>query len=170
MAFSYSLFLVLLLLFPGFCFWAGVRVSDTTDLATPAPERPNSTATLFLVVLGSIIGHLLGNGFFALQHGWCHLTSGCLEVNFEPNIYKALLKGPKTAEQMPDFALEAWMFAMLLVGLLGGVAGYWVARRKAVTDRTDRIAFGWLNPAVQAVKAGTCARRISLSYSPSFVP
>ena len=67
MTFSYSLFLALLLLFLGLCFWAGWRVGERTDFLSPTPDRPNSTVTLFIVVFGTIAGHLLGTGFFAAQ-------------------------------------------------------------------------------------------------------
>jgi hypothetical protein len=132
----------------------GVRVGDRTDLASPAPERPNSTGTLFSVVLGTLLGHLLGTTFFALQSEWCARATTCFAVAYDPNVYRALLRGSKTAEHMTDVALEAWLFAMLIVGVLAGLLGYWLARRKFVTDYTDPVAFGWLNPVVQAVKDG----------------
>jgi hypothetical protein len=152
--FSYSLFLVLLLLFPGLCFWLGMRIGDRTDLATPAPERPNSTTTLFLVVLGTIVGHVVGSTFFVIQQAWCGATARCLSVSYDPNIYKALVSGVRTPDGVSDIAVDASFVGMLLIGLAAGAIGYWLARRKLVTDLTDALAFGWLNPAVQAVKAG----------------
>ncbi|MEH3099409.1 hypothetical protein [Sphingomonas adhaesiva] len=93
MAFSYSLFLVLLLIFPGLCFWAGWRAGERTDFLSPSPDRPNSTVTLFIVVFGTIAGHLLGTGFFAAQAAWCRVTGMCLRIGFDPNVYRALLRG-----------------------------------------------------------------------------
>lgn len=86
MAFSYSLFLILLLIFPGLCFWAGWRVGERIDFLSPSRDRPNSTLTLFMVVFGTIAGHLLGTGFFAVQASWCRATGLCVGVEFDPNI------------------------------------------------------------------------------------
>lgn len=154
MAFSYSLFLVLLLIFPGLCFWAGWRAGERTDFLSPSPDRPNSTVTLFIVVFGTMAGHLLGTGAFAAQSAWCRWTDRCFDVGFDPNVYRALLGGVSGARSASDFALEAWLFAMLLIGLATGTLAQWMAQREAVTDKTDPIAFGWLNPVVQAVKRG----------------
>ncbi len=41
-----------------------------------------------------------------------------------------------------------------LIAAATGALAYWMARRNVLTDRTDPIAYGWLNPAVQAVKKG----------------
>lgn len=131
-----------------------MRVGDRTDLATPAPERPNSTTTLFLVVLGTILGHIIGSTFFVLQTVWCTTTSFCLSVPYDPNIYKALLLGGRTPEVLSDFAVEAWLVGMLLIGFAAGGIGYWLARQSTVTNVTDALAFGWLKSAVQAVKTG----------------
>ncbi len=154
MAFSYPLFLVLLLIFPGLCFWAGWRAGERTDFLSPSPDRPNSTVTLFIVVLGTIAGHLLGTGFFAAQAVWCRATGVCFSIGFDPNVYRALLRGAADARGAPDLALEAWLLAMLLIGAITGVFAHWLVRREAVSGKTDPIAFGWLNPAVKAVKKG----------------
>ncbi len=154
MTFSYSLFLALLLLFLGLCFWAGWRVGERTDFLSPTPDRPNSTVTLFIVVFGTIAGHLLGTGFFAAQAAWCRATSVCFDPGFDPNIYRALARGGAGARDASDLALEMWLFAMLLIGAATGSIAHWLVQREAVSGKTDAIAFGWLNPAVQAVKKG----------------
>lgn len=154
MAFSYSLFLALLLLFPGLCFWAGWRAGERTDFLSPTPDRPNSTVTLFIVVFGTIGGHLLGTGFFAIQAAWCRATAFCYNPGFDPNIYRAFLRGAAGARDAPDLALEMWLLAMLLIGAVTGMIAHWMVQREAVSGKTDPIAFGWLNPAVQAVKKG----------------
>ena len=154
MAFSYSLFLVLLLLFPGLCFWAGFRLGERTDFLTPTPDRPNSTTTLLMIVLGTMLGHLIGAGAFAAQAGWCRWTRACVTTDFDPNVYRALLRGAAAQNPIPDLAIEAWLVAMLATGVATFAIGLALARSRMVTDRLDPIAFGWLNPAVQAVKAG----------------
>ena len=49
--------------------------------------------TLFIVVFGTIGGHLLGTGFFAIQAAWCRATAFCYNPGFDPNIYRAFLRG-----------------------------------------------------------------------------
>lgn len=154
MAFSYSLFIVLLLLFPGFCFWAGIRSGERSDLLTPAPDRPNSTATLFLILVGAILGHLLGTTWFVVQRIGCEWTRRCIEVSYDPNVYRALLRGTKSTTAVSDVAFEVWLLAMLLVGVVTGALGYVLIQRETVRKWIDPLTFGWLNPAVQAVKAG----------------
>lgn len=154
MAFSYTLFLVLLLIFPGLCFWAGWRFGERTDFLTPSPDVPNSTLTLFIVVVGTLLGHLLGTTFYAVQSSWCKLTELCITIPFDPNIYRALVKGTSAAGAAPDFAFELWLLSMLLVGAATGLLANWMSHWKWVTDRLDPVAFGWLTPAVQAVKQG----------------
>ncbi|MBV1692230.1 hypothetical protein KRR38_32360 [Novosphingobium sp. G106] len=154
MAFSYSLFLALLLLFPGFCFWAGWRVGQWTDFLSPAPDEPNSTFTLFMIVFGTLFGHLLGTAFFAVQGVWCRITDWCFVTGFDPNIYRALLRGTAGASAVPDLAFEVWLFSMLLIGASTGVFAHWISRREAVHAKADPITFGWLAPAVAAVKRG----------------
>lgn len=154
MAFSYSLFLVLLLLFPGLCFWAGWRFGERTDFLSPSPDVPNSTLTLFIVVIGTLAGHLLGTTYYTLQTLWCRTTGLCFQIPFDPNIYRALVKGAAAASDVPDFAFELWLFSMLMIGVGTGLLAQWLSHRKAITDRLDPIAFGWLTPAVRAVKRG----------------
>jgi len=153
LAFSYTLFLVLLLIFPGLCFWAGWRLGERTDFLTPSPDVPNSTLTLFIVVVGTLLGHLLGTSLYTLQSLWCY-TGLCLPISFDPNIYRALVKGVAGAGTAPDAAFEVWLFSMLMIGLSTGAFAYWMSHWKWITDRLDPVAFGWLAPAVQAVKRG----------------
>lgn len=154
MAFSYTLFLVLLLIFPGLCFWAGWRAGERTDFLTPSPDSPNSTLTLFIVMLGTLAGHILGAGLFAIQRVWCDTTHLCISLDHDPNIYRTLLGGASAARTASDLAIELWLFSFFMLGAVMGAVAYWTSRREAVSDRIDPIAFGWLTPAVQAVKRG----------------
>jgi hypothetical protein len=129
-------------------------LGDRTDLLTPAPDRPNSTVTLFVILLGAILGHLLGTTSFVLQRLWCGWTELCFDVAYDPNVYRALLRGGKSSAEASDVALEIWLLAMFLVGLLTGWVGYKLILNKMVRAWADPLAFGWLNPAVQAVKEG----------------
>jgi hypothetical protein len=154
LAFSYTLFLVLLLIFPGLCFWAGWRFGERTDFLMPSPDVPNSTLTLFIVVIGTLVGHLLGTSFYEVQSLWCQHTGFCYGITFDPNIYRALVKGVSSAGDAPDSAFELWLFSVLMIGIVTGVLANWMSHWKWITDRLDPIAFGWLTPAVQAVKRG----------------
>jgi hypothetical protein len=152
--FSYTLVLALLLLFPGLCAFAGLRAGERTDLLAPRPEKPNSTNTLFVVVAGTIAGHTLGAGVFALQAAWCRWTGFCWTTAYDPNVYRVLLSNQHPAGELTDFAIEWWIF---FLGALGAITGWFfsrAARSAAFKGTFDPIDFGWLNPAVQAVKAG----------------
>lgn len=154
MTFSYTLVLALLLLFPGLCAFAGLRAGERTDFLAPRPEKPNSTGTLFIVVAGTIAGHTLGAGAFALQAAWCRLTGLCVTVGYDPNVYRVLLASQHPTRVLTDGAIEWWIF---FLSALGAVTGWFfsrAARSSAFKGTFDPIDFGWLNPAVQAVKAG----------------
>lgn len=154
MTFSYTLLLVLILLFPGLCAWAGLRAVERTDLLTPRPDKPNSTATLFVIVLGTIAGHLVGSLAFALQDLWCRHTAWCATVAFDPNVYRVLFTAGKTTEVITDWAVFAWLLTLALVGLGAGALIVRLAGTAWIRDRWDAIDFGWLNTPVHAVKDG----------------
>ncbi len=157
MAFSYTLFLALILLFPGLCGWAALRMSARTNLLTPRPDKPNSTATLFIVVLGAIGGHLLGAWLLALQAILCRLSGRCLAVDFDPNVYRVLMTVTQPHEPVSDLAIGAWLLDLALVGVATGGLIERASRLPWVQDRWDTLDFGWLNPAIQAVKTRDAA-------------
>lgn len=103
---------------------------------------------------GTLFGHLLGTGFYALQALWCGRTGLCIPVAFDPNVYRALIRGVSAATTVPDIAFEIWLVSFLLIGVVTGVAAHWISRRETLTGLTDPITFGWLAPTVQAVKRG----------------
>ncbi len=111
MAFSYSFFVVLILLFPGLTFWAGLRAGEQSDFLAPAPDRPGSTLTLLIVMMGTVLGHALGASFFAALAGWREHTSFWIDVGYDPNPYKALLRGSAALRDIPDLALQSWLVA-----------------------------------------------------------
>lgn len=154
MPFSYTFFLALILLFPGLCAWAGLRTAERTDLLTPRPDKPNSTATLFVIVLGTITGHLLGTASFVAQGAWCRWTSLCASVAFDPNVYREVFTSGRTVGTVTDLAVFAWLLELAFVGLAAGALIAWLARTGLVKDRWDAIDFGWLNAAVREVKTG----------------
>ncbi|MEG8026520.1 hypothetical protein QP162_22915 [Sphingomonas aurantiaca] len=90
---------------------------------------------------------------YTLQSLWCY-TGLCLPISFDPNIYRALVKGVAGAGTAPDAAFEVWLFSMLMIGLSTGAFAYWMSHWKWINDRLAPVAFGWLAPAVQAVKRG----------------
>lgn len=154
MTFSYTLVLALLLLFPGLCAFAGLRSGERTDFLAPRPEKPNSTGTLFVVVSGTIAGHLAGAVLFDLQAIWCRSTGLCVPVAFDPNIYRVLLGMGHPAGAPTDGAIAWWIFFLGALGVLTGWAFARASRTAAFKRNFDPVEFGWLDPAVQAVKAG----------------
>ncbi len=106
-----------------------------------------------MVVLGTIIGHLIGATLFEVQSTTCGWVQ-CLEVNFDVNAYRVLMRGTASAGNAPDIAFVVWLAQALALGPLTGLGAFWLARQEPVTTRLDQIAFGWLAPAVQAVKQG----------------
>lgn len=150
--FSYTFVLALLLLFPGFCAWAGVRAGQRTDFLSPSPDLPNSTATVGIVVGGTIGGHITGAVLFTAQAWWCQATTRCVGIGFDPNVYRILLSSTHAGSSIPDAAIAWWLLALGLDGVLTGVAAYHLSRWSWLRDRWDRVSFGWLQPAVQAVK------------------
>jgi hypothetical protein len=154
LAFSFTLFLALILLFPGLCAWAVLRAADRTDLLTPRPDQPNSTSTLFIVVAGALAGHLLGATLLAVQAVACRQTSLCIGVGFDPNVYRVLFTVARGRPAVDDVAVAAWLFELTALGLLTGALMHLAARTGWIRDRWDAIDFGWLNPAVQAVRSG----------------
>ncbi len=152
--FSYTLVLALVLLLPGFCAWGGLRLVERTDLLTPRPDKPNSTSTLLVIVVGALAGHLFGALVFALQAVWCGWTRACIRVAFDPNVYRLIFEGVGKDGPVTDAAIFAWLLELVLVGVAVAVAAYGLARSRWVKDRWDILDFGWLSPAVRSVKAG----------------
>lgn len=107
-----------------------------------------------MIMVGTIGGHLLGGGIFALQSLWCAWTQICVNVDFDPNIYRTLLRGSAAAREVSDLAIELWLLFIFLIAALTGTIAFNLSRRDFVTRRLDPISFGWLTPAVQAVKRG----------------
>jgi hypothetical protein len=158
---SYTLFFALILLFPGLCAWAALRAVERTDLLTPRPDKPNSTATLFVIVVGTIFGHLVGALAFVLQNVWCRLTQACFTVAFDPNVYKMIFTIGRNAGVINDFAVFAWLSDLTLVGLFAGWAATVLARVRWVKTRWDAMDFGWLSKPAREVAEG---RSFILAY------
>jgi hypothetical protein len=160
-AFSYTLFLALILLFPGLCAWAGLRAVERTDLLTPRPDKPNSTASLFVIVMGAIIGHLAGSFVFVLQGLWCRLTGVCFAVAFDPSVYRIVFTSAHEVGAVTDMAIFAWLLELALVGLFAGWLVATLAKTRWVKTRWDVLDFGWLSKPVREVEEG---RSFILAY------
>ncbi|MBV9511962.1 MAG: hypothetical protein JO303_16940 [Caulobacteraceae bacterium] len=161
MTFSYTLLLALILLFPGLCAWAALRTVERTDLLTPRPDKPNSTATLFVIVLGTLLGHLAGSFVFVLQSLWCHVTGACITVAFDPDVYRIIFTGGHNVGTVTDFAITAWLAELVLVGALAAWLVSALAHVGWVRTRWDAMDFGWLKKPVKEVEDG---RSFILAY------
>jgi hypothetical protein len=151
MAFSYTLFLALLLLAPGFAFWAGLRLGESRQILSPASDRPGSTTTLLTVVVGALLGHLGLAVIFALQSLGCDLSERCIETGFDPNVYRVLLSEHRTLPS--DAGVAAWFLALLFPALLLGICGWRLARSERFSRMVGPTTFGWLWPIVEEARA-----------------
>ena len=161
MTFSYTLFFALILLFPGLCAWAAVRSIERTDLLTPRPDKPNSTATLFVIVMGTIVGHMAGSLAFVVQGLWCGQTKMCFSVAFDPNVYRIAFVAGHGVGDITDLAIFAWLLELALVGLTAGWAVDRLARTGWVRRRWDAMDFGWLD---RSVREGEDGKSFILGY------
>ncbi len=142
MTWGFSLLGALLLLFPGFCAWLGLRNGARTDYLSPVPDKPNSTYTLFVILLGALFAHTVGAGLFALQDVYCGFAR-CLRVSADPDVYKAiLLHDQALARSSSGIAL-----ALLFFTLLGCFTGWFferAARSNALANVVRPEIQGWV--------------------------
>ncbi len=148
MSWSFSLLGSLLLLFPGFCAWIGIRSGSRTDYLSPVPDKPNSTYTLFVVLFGALLAHGAGAIGFAAQEAFCR-AAPCLRIAADPNVYKALLlHDPAFARSSAGIALALGFF--LLLGLGTGVLFRQLSRRHGLALAMRPDTQGW----VRAIASG----------------
>ena len=151
MAFSYTLFLALLLLAPGFAFWAGLRLGESRQILSPASDKPGSTTTLLTIVVGALLGHLALALIYTLQSFWCEASGCCIDTSFDPNVYRALLSEHRTIPS--DAGLAAWFMALLVPAMLLAIVGWLLARSERFGRLVGPMTFGWLWPIVEDSRA-----------------
>lgn len=144
MSFSYTLFLALLLLAPGLGLWAGLRVGERTDLISQAPEKPGSTFSLIVIVFGALTGHILMSALYSFQSAWCHWTTICIIIPFDPNVYRVILSQGRAAGSFSDVAFLIWLIGLLLPALLVAGLAYKASSWRWVRDARETATFGWL--------------------------
>ncbi|WP_156678394.1 hypothetical protein [Sphingomonas profundi] len=144
MSFSYTLFLALLLLAPGLGLWAGLRAGERSDLISQAAEKPGSTFSLLVIVFGALAGHILLSALLAVQAGVCGWSGRCIVLPFDPNIYRVILTGGRSAGVVSDAAFLSWFVSLLLPALIVGLAAYRASGWRAVRDMREAATFGWL--------------------------
>lgn len=159
MAFSYTLFLALLLLAPGFAVWAGLRLGESRKILSPASEKPGSTTTLLTIIVGALVGHLALAALYALQALGCDLAQRCFDVGFDPNVYRVLLLEHRT---MPsDAGVAAWFLALFFPAILLGLCAGRLARSERFARLAGPMTFGWLWPIVEDARE---KRGVILAY------
>jgi len=146
MSFSYTLFLALLLISPGLAVWAGLRVGERSGLLSQPPEKPQSTFSLVVIVFGSLLGHILLALLFAVQAAFCALSHACMTIAFDPNIYREIVLGGRTAGVPSDLALFFWLMALLVPSLLMGAIAFFLSQWRPVRDFRETSNMGWLKP------------------------
>jgi hypothetical protein len=141
----------LVLLFPGFAFWLGFRVGSHQDYLSPVPDKPNSTFTLVMVLIGALLAHTVGAAAFANQHSFCSVAP-CVVLHHDPNLYKVLLSG-KTAPLTSDLGIEfalLYIFVLAYVTfLLGSLGGRTTALQNVLKPDTQ----GWIRVVAEGAKA-----------------
>ena len=167
MSFSYTLFLVLLLLAPGFSVWGGLRLAEYNALVSQAPERPNSTFSLLTIVSGAVVGHVAMATLLALQETGCDLTRACLSVGFDPNIYRLIVAGEKAARasnafaNLPAWAIPVWLIILLVPAMLTGTVAFRVGTWPRVRRLRERSTLGWFQPWIEQARP---ADRFIIAY------
>lgn len=144
MSFSYTLFLALLLLAPGLGVWAGLRAGERSELIAQAPEKPGSTFSLLVIVFGALAGHIILSGLYALQASACAATGRCLQLAFDPNVYRIILTNGRSARAPSDWAFLSWFVSLLMPALIVGGLAYWASGWRLVRDIRETATFGWL--------------------------
>ena len=149
MNWGYPLLGTLVLLFPGLCAWVGLRSGSRIDYLSPLPDRPNSTSTLFVVLVGALLAHVVGASLFAVQELYCRRVS-CLRLPSDPNVYKAMLGHDRVfASSSTAIALALLFFTLL--GLLSVASFNRVARSVPLAAVMRLELHGW----VRVIAAGT---------------
>lgn len=142
MTWGFSLLGALLLLFPGFCAWLGLRSGSRIDYLSPVPDKPNSTYTLFVVLLGALLAHTLGASLFAVQEIYCR-SLPCLRVNVDPDVYKAILRHDQAlAGSSAGIALALLFFIAL--GAVTTIAFHRIAQSAALVRVIRPELHGWV--------------------------
>lgn len=152
MSFSYTVFLALLLLAPGFAAWAGLRIGEKSSLIAQTPEKAGSTFTLAAVVFGALAGHIAMAALFWLQAAVCAQSHVCFAI--DPNVYRTILLNGHSASAPSDFAIFSWFFALLLPVVLVGVSAYYLSGVPWLRRMRERATFVWLEPLVDIARDG----------------
>ena len=148
MTWGFSLLGALLLLFPGFCAWLGLRRGSRLDYLSPLPDKPNSTYTLFVVLLGALLAHTLGASLFAVQEIYCRFLP-CLRVGVDPDVYKAILRHDQAlAGSSAGIALALQFFIAL--GAVTAVAFHRAARSASLAKVIRPELHGWVRSIAEA--------------------
>lgn len=148
MTWGFSLLGALLLLFPGFCTWLGLRSGIRADYLSPIPDKPNSTFTLFIILVGALLSHAAGALIFAIQEFYCGVGP-CFQTHNDPDVYRAIL----TQDQHLAGSSTGIAFSLVFFLLLGAGAGL-IASRLANTPLL-RVALrpdaqGWIRAVAEA--------------------
>lgn len=150
MAFSYALFLSLMLLAPGFAAWAGVVAAERAELLSIRPERPNSTRTLFIVLIGALLGHAGASLILGMMSLPCEIGGPCLRLPFEPNLYKVIATPANDRGLQAAIAVPVWLFTIIATSYLTMLATEKASRDLDLDTRLQGRGQEWLAPLAAA--------------------
>ena len=150
MTWGFSLLGALLLLFPGFCAWLGLRSGSQTDYLSPVPDKPNSTFTLFVVLFGALLAHTVGALIFAAQEAYCRVE-WCFRISVDPDVYKAiLLDDQQLAGSSAGIGFSLVFF--ILLGLLTGVVFDALGKVHGLANAIRPDTQGWIRAIADGAK------------------
>lgn len=149
MNWGYPLLGTLVLLFTGLCAWLGLRSGSRIDYLSPLPDRPNSTSTLFVILAGALLAHVVGASLFAVQELYCR-RAPCLRLPVDPDVYKAMLRHDQVFAGTSTAIALALLFFTLL-GLLSAASFQRVARSVPLSAVMRPELHSW----VRVIAAGT---------------
>lgn len=161
MTWSFALVSACLFLFPGFCCLAGFIYAGRIERLSAVPDvAPQSTTSFVIVIGGAIIAHLVASGVFALQDLVCQGSEMCRPIDFDPNIYRAIItRDLRFAAQ--DGAIFLTLLGLVAIGLLSVLTAVQFGRNDRVQDFFRPSNATWLR---DLARASADDNRVVLAY------
>jgi len=140
MQLSLGIITAFLLLLPGFGLYGAIFIKLGNGGMEPIPPKPGSVLTLIIIAIGALVGHLLLSIFVVLNDLWCQLPIQCMNVGFDPDIYRAL-SGMKNIGLTAGHVLSLLLVNIAISGLVFYLGGLF-AKRKITKGLVSRLRYG----------------------------
>lgn len=133
-----------LFLFPGFCCLAGFVYAGRIERLSAVPDvAPQSTASFVIVIGGAVLTHLAGSGLFYLQEYACARSGMCWTLDFDPNIYKAVIARDMTFAAS-DGAIFFSLLGLVTFGLIAALLAIHIGQHDSVQAFFRPSSATWL--------------------------